>query len=316
MSQIRILIQGDSHGNVNDIIPKIYIAGKHKISHVVVAGDFGLWTHRADGQEFLDEVNEAARINNLSVFAIGGNHENWDHWNWIVDNFPTSKGFAMVRRRVLLAPKTHTWKWANKKFVSAGGAVSVDKEYRLARERGGDWYDRQYGVWIDGGRGSGEKTLWWPNEQLTDEDLWDIRAMGQADYLITHDCSNHTPFGQRLKPDMDSQIHRQRIDKVIASVKPKFHWHGHMHERYDWINTRAHGFYDLSEEGVYGTRTIGLEAFQDFNSWGVLDVESERWYWPSEFFAAEDERQRRKNEHDAARGAGQTEYVVTKSAVD
>src|SRR5687767_7584478 len=118
---MRVLFAGDSHGNVDDLVPKLYMAGDNRIQHVVVVGDFGLWTHFADGHEFLDEVNEAARVNNLNVYAVGGNHENWDHWNWYVENHPTSKGFAMVRRRVLLAPKAHKWEWAGKTFFAAGG---------------------------------------------------------------------------------------------------------------------------------------------------------------------------------------------------
>ncbi len=295
MSTIRILIQGDSHGQVRDIIPKLYIAGKHRISHVVVAGDFGLWTHNADGHLFLDEVNEAARINNLSVFAVGGNHENWDHWNWMVDNMPTSKGFAMARRRVLLAPKAHRWTWAGKTFVGAGGAVSVDKEHRLAAEKGGRYFNKDWGIWEDNGRGTGAKTLYWPNETLTDEDLWQVKSYGKADYLITHDCSAHTPFGKRLKPDLDSQIHRQKIDEVLKVVQPKMHFHGHMHEKYDWFNDYSGG----------GARTLGLEAFTDFNSWGVLDLDNDEWMWPTEFYEAVEARAERKRLHDEARGAAE-----------
>lgn len=267
---IRLLIQGDSHGNTNDILPKIRKAGDLKINHLLVVGDLGLWTHFADGHEFLDEIEEAARINNLSVYAVGGNHENWDHWNWFVENMPTHKGFAMVRRRVLLAPKAHQWRWANKQFVGAGGAVSIDKASRLQRERG---------------RG-GPRTLWWPNEELLDADVDKINTFGQADYLITHDCSNYTPWRNRLKPDMDSQIHRRRIDDVLKATQPRFHFHGHMHEKYDWVN----------EYTGAPTRTIGLEAFQDHDSWGVLDTEQDRWYWPDELESAKADREKRKSD--------------------
>lgn len=293
MSPIRILIQGDSHGQYGDIIPKIYKAGEFKIQHVLVVGDFGLWTHIADGHQFLDDVNEAARINNLSVYAIGGNHENWDHWNWICNNMPTSKGFAMARRRVLLAPKAHRWSWAGKQFIGAGGAVSVDKDVRLAQERGGTHFLKDWGINQDFGRGSGEKTLYWPNEQLENHDVNLIKTWGEADYLITHDCSNYTPFGKRLKPDPDSQVHRQRIDEVLKSVQPKMHFHGHMHEAYDWNNDYSGG----------GARTIGLEAFKDFNSWGILDVDKDEWFWPTEYYEALDARAQRKKEHDEQRYA-------------
>lgn len=277
---MRILVVGDTHGNPKDILPKIYKAGELKIQHVLVVGDFGLWTHFADGHDFLDEVNEAARINRLSVYAIGGNHENWDHWNWFVDNMPTHKGFAIVRRRVLLAPKAHKWTWANKKFVGAGGAVSVDKQDRLENERKAKY---------------GPKTLYWPNEQLADEDVWFIKTFGTADFLFTHDCSDFTPFEFRLKPDLDSKMHRQKIDRVLASVKPKFHFHGHMHTKYDWINAYPYGYSAFADEwDGPETRTIGLEAFQDSNSWGVLDVDSEQWFWPAELDKSLADRKARK----------------------
>lgn len=274
---------------------------------------FGLWTHKADGQEFLDEVNEAARVNNLNVYAIGGNHENWDHWEWMCENLPKSKGFAMARRRVLLAPKAHKWGWAGKRFIGAGGAVSVDNDMRLAEERGGMHFDKSWGMWVDGGKAKGPRTLWWDNEQLTDEDVATVKSFGTADYLFTHDCSNHTPWKNRLKPDLDSELHRKRIDEVIASVKPKFHFHGHMHEQYDWENARSLGYYSPAEaraDGVEPVRTIGLEAFRDFNSWGVLNVEEGTWQWPQEVEQAILERQERLEQ-----AKEKTEYVVTKSAV-
>jgi len=299
---MRILIQGDSHGIKKDIIPTIYKAGEFHIQHVVVTGDFGLWTHLADGQEFLDEVNEAARINNLSVYAIGGNHENWDHWNWAIENLPTSKGFAMIRRRVLLAPKVHEWRWAGKQFFAAGGAVSVDKDDRLARERGDVHAMDEMGRRP---RATGPRTQWWPNEQLTDSDVEKVKAimrrdLDHVDYLITHDCSDHTPWGHRLKPDLDSQIHRQRIDEVIAATKPVMHFHGHMHEQYDWVNSRSHGYYSPFDKGAFGTRTLGLDAFGRFNSWGILDVEAGEWFWPSQYYKALDDREQRKAERQAA----------------
>lgn len=148
-------------------------------------------------------------------------------------------------------------------------------------------------MWIDYGRGTGDQTLYWPNEQLLDADVDVIKSWGQADYLISHDCSNYTQFGKRLKPDMDSQIHRQRIDEVLKSVQPRMHFHGHMHEKYDWTNDYSGG----------GARTIGLEAFRDANSWGVLEVEEGVWYWPDEFEAAVEARAERKSAPDAARGS-------------
>jgi hypothetical protein len=312
---MRILVQGDSHGNLNDIIPKLYTAGEYKINHVMVVGDFGLWTHERDGHLFLDEVNEAARINNLNVYAIGGNHENWDHWEWACANLPKVKGFAAIRSRVLLAPKVHSWTWAGKKFAGAGGAVSVDKEARLMSERGDPQY---YQDWMELPRKKGPRTEWWPNEEFTDEHVAQFkREVDEVDYLFTHDCSNYTPWKGRLKPDIDSEIHRKRIDEVIYHCKPFYHFHGHMHEQYDWLNSQALGYYSPREARLDGTepvRTIGLEAFKRFNSWGVLEVEKGEWLWPSQFYKAIQERADRK----AARINDQpeVEYEIIKSSTE
>lgn len=271
---------GDTHGGKNDIWTACREAGNRKIQHVVVVGDFGLWTHHADGHEFLDECQEAARANNLSIYAIGGNHENWDHWNYIVETMPTHKGFAMARRRVLLAPKAHQWTWAGKQFVGAGGAVSIDKQWRLEQERGKDAWG------VTSGRGSGARTLWWPNEELTDQDVITIQKWGvKADYLFSHDCSTYTPFHGRLKPDPDSARHRQRIDEVLRAVKPEMHFHGHMHTKYDWVNGLVYGTsaFDTDEAVGHQTQTYGLECNNDWNAWGVLDVEDGKFAFRGDF---------------------------------
>lgn len=287
---MRVLVTGDWHGNTEHAQRTIAKAGDLKIQHVIQVGDFGLWTHYFDGQVFLDEVQESARANNLSVYVVGGNHENWDHWNWITSNFPGAKGFAAVRSRVLLSPKTNSWSWAGKKFGIAGGAVSVDKDDRLLTERGGVHMSPS-GFMANYGRGSGSRTQWWPDEQFTEDDYSAfVRDVGRVDYLFTHDCSDYTPFHDRLKPDLDSKAHRQRIDKVIAHSQASLHVHGHMHTRYDWENSRSHGFYEPGPD-ARSTRTIGLEADPAAmrrrdkalaDSWGVLEVETGEWLWPEE----------------------------------
>jgi Icc-related predicted phosphoesterase len=270
---MRLGLVGDTHGNTKSFVHILNEMGSRKITHVFVVGDFGLWTHFADGHEFLDDVNSAAEGNNLSVLAVGGNHENWDHWEWFCANMPTHKGFAMVRRRVLLAPKVHDFRLANKQFVVAGGAVSIDKDSRLESERG--VRDRWSGQVVK--RGTGARTLWWPNEELTDDDVRKIEQTSpKADILLTHDCSNFTNFQHRLKPDPASERHRQRIDKVIKATEPKVHFHGHMHTKYEWENTLSHGDSAFRDEKWTGpvTKTYGLECDGDYNNWGILDTDT------------------------------------------
>jgi hypothetical protein len=303
---MRVMVAGDWHGNTKHALKLLNKAGDLKIQHVIQVGDFGLWTHRLEGHVYLDELQDAARANNLSVYVVGGNHENWDHWNYITANMPTHKGFAAVRSRVLLAPKANGWKWAGKNFGCAGGAVSIDADLRRARERGGQMFTA-WGL-QDFGRGTGPRTQWWPDEQFSEDDFSTfVRDVGRVDYLFTHDCSDYTPFRDRLKPDLDSKAHRQRIDKVIAHSQASLHFHGHMHTRYDWENSRSHGFFEPGE-GARSTRTIGLEADPAAmnrasgapgDSWGVLDVESGQWLWPDDVDASIERRRLAKEERVA-----------------
>lgn len=293
MSPIRILIVGDTHGNTKQMQYFCALAGERKIQHLVVLGDFGLWTHQMNGHLFLDEVNAYAQGNNLSVYAIPGNHENWDHWNAYVDMMPTHKGFAIVRSRVLLAPKVHSWVWDHKQFFCAGGAVSIDAERRRMSESSPKRHMDHYG-WPGGGKGP--RTEWWPNEQLTEDDVARMNYRSEVagkmvDYMFSHDCSDFTPFKNRIKPDPESQIHRKRMDRVLRMVNPKIHFHGHMHDKYDWINTLGTGLF--GSEPDYQIQTYGLEA--DYKAmyaregqmatlwnWGILDTETDTFTFRGE----------------------------------
>lgn len=254
------MVVGDTHGSVYSVKSKIDLAKKvGGIDRLMICGDFGLWWGY-DGVKFIDEINEYARANNVFIFALPGNHENYDWWNATVDVAPTSKGFAYLRTHVLLSPRTHTWRWAGKQFAIAGGAVSIDKAWRIEKEKDSDY------------------PLWSRDEQLTDEEVNNLVAhMGgiSTDYLFTHDCSNKTPFYGRFKADIDSEIHRRRIDKVLLGLRPRMHFHGHMHTQYEWMNFVG----ERNGEPVY-VQTYGLECNDDWHSWGVLDTETDTFMWP------------------------------------
>jgi hypothetical protein len=254
---MRIMLAGDTHGGIGHIEHKINMARANGIQRIVVLGDFGLWWGHG-AIRFLDEVNDLAKNVDVQIFALPGNHENYEWWESLVLNSPAkSKGWAYVRSNVLLSPRVHDFVWGGKQFLIAGGAVSIDKKMRLENEK--------Y---------SGRKT-YSPREQLTDTEVDSILASRFAngigvDYFLTHDCSNMTPFSHSLVPDFDSQIHRQRIDTILRAVKPKNHFHGHMHHRYEWMNRVGGGEW---------TQTYGLDCDNNDWSWGILDLSKDEFVW-------------------------------------
>lgn len=217
---------------------------------------FGLWWG-FEGIDFLDTINAKLKAANRQLFAIAGNHEHHDYWDALYKHGPKSRGWAYARTHVLLAPKVLDFVWGGKQFVVAGGAVSIDKDYRLQ-------YERDTG-----------KRIWSKNEQLTDAQVDEILSTRFAakygvkvDYLLTHDCSNMTPWKNSLQPDFESQVHRQRIDRVLRGIQPAAHFHGHMHTRYEWENLTGDDHW---------TRTYGLECDRDEDSWGILDLETDEF---------------------------------------
>lgn len=248
----KVMVLGDQHGYIDSFRHNLESSKHHQYSKIVQVGDFGLWDHTEKGVKFLDDLNEVLKGWGRKVYAIGGNHENWDHWNWYVENMPKDKyGFAILRSHIMLAPRVHTWRWEGKKFLGVAGAASIDKKMRLDDMRNG-------GV-----------QSWWPQEQITDEEVFTV-ARSKVDYLMTHDCSNMTPFGMSLVPDFDSQIHRQKIDEVLKKSLPNVHFHGHMHKKYDWQNRVS---------GDQWTQTYGLTCNGDSNSWGILDLETDEFFF-------------------------------------
>lgn len=261
---------GDTHGFAWAVRPKLQAAKKLGADRILILGDFGIWQGHP-GMVFLDEINKEAMDLNIKIYALGGNHENWPLWNQYIENATAfNSGFAYVRSNVLIAPKVHNFKWDNKRFFIAGGAVSIDRQQRVPGHS------------------------WWPEEILTDDELASVLKVNpevEWDYLFTHDASDHTRWGYHLIPDPESQLNRQRIDKVIAHLKPRMQFHGHMHARYEWVNTASHGhrptaFDDASYEwDGPSTLTYGFECNDDKYSWGLLDTERDQFYWPDKAYS-------------------------------
>lgn len=239
---------GDVHGNKREARSALENARDHSVQHIVWCGDCGLWPGLG-GIDFLDETNALARKYDIFNYWVGGNHENWDEWIRVVRSAPKGgTGFSYLRSHILLAPRLHRWHWDGKTFGSAAGAVSIDKAWRT------------------------EGQSWWPQETLTEPEVEGAISMfgpKDIDYMITHDCSNYTPWKSRIKPDPDSMMHRQKIDRILAAATPKMHFHGHMHQRYEWENTISNPNYLIN--------TIGLECDGDKYNWGILDTATDEF---------------------------------------
>jgi Icc-related predicted phosphoesterase len=262
---MKVMVVGDLHGDTRAGVRLIKQAGALNIGAIVQVGDFGYWPHFRDGIQFLDSLNEACRTHGVVLHWLDGNHENFDAIEAAVKHYPKDDhGRVSVRTNIKYCSRGATWTWNSKRFMTVGGAVSIDKETRLSQEK-------QYNQ---------SRRLWWPQEQLTEEELSFAVARSMVkpiDYLFTHDCPTNAPFAGRVKNDLDSQAHRQKMDRLGKAVKPKLWFHGHMHTKYDGYqfpeyepHTTVYGL-ECNPEAMHGYTTWAY--------WGVLDTDTDEFVY-------------------------------------
>jgi Icc-related predicted phosphoesterase len=219
----KYLIVGDVHGDISFASRMCKTAEAHGIETIIQVGDFGIWDHIEEGVYFLDTLNDNSERRGVQWVFVPGNHENYDSLEGYesTEGLRTMNGMTAIRPRILYTGKVNSWEWDGITFKAVGGAYSIDKMYR----RPG--------------------SSWWEQEQLTDDELAKSESIGQADVLLTHDCPTYAPFNGRLKNDPDSHLHRRKMDEVVKHTQAKMHFHGHMHDWYDYASPWGGKIYGL-----------------------------------------------------------------------
>ncbi len=211
---MKILAVGDTHGNIWDMKRSFRIAKEYQCEEIHIVGDFGCFPNLPRCKEFLETVSFTAISENIRVSFTDGNHENH---HFLRDRFKENSD-------IFVLPGIE-WKYRGKywdKFVSFGGAYSIDKAYRTL---GLDWFE---------------------NETISEIDLY--RLDKECDIMFSHDCPFGIDFGF-IKDDPNTISNRNALLAACEIVKPKILIHGHYHKFHDSILKMSYG--DL--------RIIGLD---------------------------------------------------------
>lgn len=213
---MKILVLGDTHGDLNSVKYALQIAVERGCEVVIQVGDFGFgWDlHRDPGEQFPQRVNALAKNSRISFLWLDGNHENFDALEEIVDT--TSPNPQQMGSNLHYLPRGCTFEIAGVTFLALGGAYSIDKDHRV------------HGV------------SWWPQETITyrdvDRALAAIDSNGRPDVMVTHDVPEGVfPYELFLhgKHGHESRNNREAVRAVYEAARPKLLLHGHMHVRYD-----------------------------------------------------------------------------------
>lgn len=250
----KILVLGDLHGNLSHLIKAAKMAKRKGADRIVQVGDFGVVWDKSDTAQ--NASNVMAQFG-LELWFLDGNHENFDRLKELGAD-PDGDVDVEIAPHVHYLPRGFTWVWDDVRFMSLGGAFSVDIEPDLSCYP--PWRGRQLGVG------------YWKEETITYRQVDKAVAAGKVDVLLTHDSpeipskleslmvsggymEDHSP-----KLDRASRSNRLAVSAVMEAVQPKLLIHGHHHVRYN--------------DQMGETTIVGLNRDKKgWESWEVLDLE-------------------------------------------
>lgn len=251
MNPRRILLTGDTHGNVRWFSSHVFkTAKKHRCDLIFQVGDFGIWPGR-EGQSYLAALEGWAKHYNIPIWFIDGNHEDFDQ----LYELPVGvDGLRKVREHITHVPRGHRWEWGGRRFLACGGATSIDVAYRLPR------------------------VSWWPQEAITTAEVDLCVAGGAADVMITHDAPLDVDVHGRhgLDPaDLPLTIrnaaygNRLALQHIVDAARPSLLIHGHWHVEDDHAVVRSA---DGRPMRVVSLNADGGASPQGIGHCAVLDV--------------------------------------------
>jgi len=228
-----VIYLGDIHGNFEWLkgeIKRRKIGNNKDITYLIQVGDFGIGFNPKTDLQTLLLLNKFFKLRNIVALIIHGNHDD-----------PTFfKGNHMYSNLKLVEDYT-TMDIFDRKYLFVGGAVSIDRMYRI----GSDRHASQYG--------SHRESYWKDEIFVLDEEK--LANITDIDVIITHSCpeycypDNRRGFGSFVDSFADNDIllhhdltvERTNITKMFDILKKngnniKFHAYGHFHNTNISIN--------------------------------------------------------------------------------
>ena len=203
-----ILFMGDSHADYYHM-KKIYNkAIENNVKNIIVCGDFGYWPEDNQAKQFLWNLNNLLRDKDMKLFFVDGNHEDYNY----IKKLPKDRVSEIPQvNNCFYIPRGIVTEIDGRKIMGFGGAVSIDREYRIV-----------------------DKT-WFKEEEITDEQIKNM-SKEKIDILVTHDAPLLPPkiMGFGYKVDPISSLHREKIQTILMIKRPEILIHGHYHVHSDY----------------------------------------------------------------------------------
>lgn len=254
----KIAVAGDWHGNTYwalSVIDKACEALKDEPYAIIVhLGDFGIWPGKG-GEKYRRKINNKLKQKNAVLFFIDGNHENFSYLERRARRTTVPDlgdriwdGAVQIADNLFHLPRGKRWQWHGKKWLACGGAVSVDKKWRVLGKS------------------------WWKQEIITPEQAEFVKAGGICDIMLTHDAPSMVfmalPVGMFPHKEIaEANDHRALLQSIVEAVQPSRLMHGHMH--------RYHEKHIKTPWGM--CHVDGLDMDGEPGNWFIFDTVKGQW---------------------------------------
>lgn len=204
-----IYVTGDTHGriDISKLNTKRFPEGKNltKKDYVIICGDFGLiWNNDNEDKYWQKWLEEKP----WTTIFCDGNHENHHLLaEYPVENWNGGK-IHRISNSIIHLMRGQVYTIEDKKFFVMGGAMSIDKHYRVPNI---SWWEEEV-----------------PSYKECEEGFNNLEAQNwEVDYIITHTGPQDVlqAVMGHVEPDPTSRY----LNNIMHNTKFKHWYFGHMH---------------------------------------------------------------------------------------
>lgn len=192
----KVLVTGDVHGQFSQLNRLI---NDQKPSIVLCCGDWGYWPDYGKEHSLKRIKTQGAKI-----YWCPGNHEQWD----VLEERYGRRGPAPIeiKEDVFYCPVGSRLEVNGKQILFAGGADSIDKNYRTM---GYDWF---------------------PQELLNIDDVdYIMNSALRTHIVISHTCPSLFDMSRSGRYDKWNDPTRRALDIILEQLSPEQWFFGHWH---------------------------------------------------------------------------------------
>lgn len=253
-NETKFAIVGDIHGQTAWAQKVVKAVSEMGIRTIFQVGDFGIWGDHSGGR-FIKGVELACAEYDVTIYVTLGNHEDYDV---LATRTPDESGLIWFKDHIAVFPRPYRFNIGEFSVLSAGGAPSIDYEYRV------------FG------------STWWPAEMITDREVTEAVEGGHADIMLAHDAPEvgvygveqivaSNPMGWSEKALAYAKEGRDKMTHIVSEVQPDLMFHGHYHV--SGVGEMAHGGQIWSLNRDYHQNSVAILDIEDGLSveWGGLE---------------------------------------------